>query len=45
VTGLVGKPAWIIDGNFGDTLAPRVAAADTIRFLEFFHLALFCPGT
>ena len=34
-TGLAGEPAWIIDGNFGGTLAPRVAVADTIRFLDF----------
>jgi adenylate kinase family enzyme len=35
VAGLVAEPAWIIDGNFGDTLAARVAAADTILFLNF----------
>lgn len=32
---LVKKPQWIIDGNYGGTLDIRLAAADTIIFLDF----------
>jgi adenylate kinase family enzyme len=28
------RDAWIMDGNYGRTLAPRLAAADTIIFLD-----------
>jgi len=32
---LVEKEAWIIDGNYGSTMAVRFAAADAIIFLDF----------
>ncbi|PSR33577.1 MAG: AAA family ATPase [Sulfobacillus benefaciens] len=32
---LVTQDSWIIDGNYGSTLHIRVAAADTIIFLDF----------
>ncbi len=32
---IVSEPAWIIDGNFERTLEPRLAAADTVIFLDF----------
>jgi adenylate kinase family enzyme len=35
VRELVSAERWIIDGNYGATLAPRFAAADTIVFLDF----------
>jgi len=30
VAELCGRPAWIIDGNYGGTMDVRLAAADTI---------------
>lgn len=30
----IEKPAWIIDGNFGNTRAMRMSAADTIIMLD-----------
>jgi adenylate kinase family enzyme len=33
--GLVARPAWIMDGNFGGTLPMRIAVADTVIFLDF----------
>jgi adenylate kinase family enzyme len=35
VAEMIAERAWIIDGNFGSTLAARAAAADTIVFLDF----------
>ncbi len=34
VTRLAGLPAWVIDGNYSDTLAPRLAAADIVIYLD-----------
>jgi adenylate kinase family enzyme len=34
VERLAGLPAWIIEGNYTDTLAPRLAAADTLIYLD-----------
>lgn len=31
---LVAAPSWVIDGNFGGTLELRLAAADTIIFMD-----------
>ena len=33
--GLVRHEAWIIDGNYGSTMPLRLAAADTVLFLDF----------
>jgi adenylate kinase family enzyme len=32
---LIDQPEWIIDGNYGSTLPIRLAASDTIIFLDF----------
>ena len=34
VRELIGRDAWITDGNFGGTMELRLAAADTIIFLD-----------
>ena len=34
VERLARLPAWIIDGNYVDTIAPRLLAADTIIYLD-----------
>jgi adenylate kinase family enzyme len=31
---ILREPAWIIDGNFGETIQARLRAADTILFLD-----------
>jgi adenylate kinase family enzyme len=31
---LVAQPSWIIEGNYGSTMPDRVAAADTIIYLD-----------
>ena len=35
---LVAAPSWVIDGNFGGTMELRLAAADTIIFMDFSRL-------
>jgi adenylate kinase family enzyme len=35
VDALVAREAWIMDGNYSGTFAQRIAAADTIVFLDF----------
>jgi adenylate kinase family enzyme len=35
VAALIQQPEWVMDGNFGGTLPARVAAADTVIFLDF----------
>jgi adenylate kinase family enzyme len=32
---LVAEPSWLIEGNYGGTLALRLQAADTVIFLDF----------
>ncbi|MEP6781746.1 MAG: DNA topology modulation protein [Gemmatimonadaceae bacterium] len=32
---LLARDAWIMDGNYGGTMAMRVASSDTIIFLDF----------
>ena len=34
-TELIGRQAWIIDGNYSGTLDIRLAVADTVIFLDF----------
>lgn len=34
VAGLVAKPAWVMDGNYGGTLDLRIPAAELIVFLD-----------
>ncbi len=34
IAELCARDAWIMDGNYGRTLAPRIEAADTIIFLD-----------
>ncbi|MEH3148002.1 MAG: hypothetical protein PGN34_22290 [Methylobacterium frigidaeris] len=34
VERLAALPAWIIDGNYSDTLAPRFRSADTLIYLD-----------
>jgi adenylate kinase family enzyme len=31
----VAHDAWLIEGNYGSTLAPRLARADTVIYLDF----------
>jgi adenylate kinase family enzyme len=35
VRELVARDAWVMDGNYSGTLSLRIAAADTIVFLDF----------
>ena len=35
----LGKPQWIIDGNYGRTLATRLEFCDTVIFLDFGRFA------
>jgi adenylate kinase family enzyme len=34
VDGLVAEDAWVMDGNYGGTMERRIAAADTVIFLD-----------
>jgi adenylate kinase family enzyme len=34
VERIAGLPAWMIDGNYSDTIAPRFRAADTVIYLD-----------
>lgn len=34
VRGLVARDAWVMDGNYGGTLDARLAACDTVIFLD-----------
>ena len=34
VRALVAEPAWIMDGNYGGTMEERLAASDTVIFLD-----------
>src|SRR5215471_10971454 len=34
VERIAGLPAWVIDGNYSDTIAPRFRAADTVVYLD-----------
>ncbi len=34
VQALIGQEAWVMDGNYGRTLPQRLAAADTVVFLD-----------
>jgi adenylate kinase family enzyme len=34
VDALLAQPAWVMDGNFGGTLPARLAACDTVLFLD-----------
>ena len=35
LAALLREPRWVMDGNFGRTLALRLLAADTVIFLDF----------
>ena len=32
---ILAKPAWIVDGNYSRTVETRIAACDTVIFLDF----------
>ena len=34
VERIAGLPAWVVDGNYTDTVAPRLRAADTLVYLD-----------
>jgi adenylate kinase family enzyme len=34
VARLIGEPRWVMDGNYGGTMDVRLAAADTVIFLD-----------
>lgn len=36
---IVASPAWVIDGNYGGTMEIRLAAADTIVFMDLSRAA------
>lgn len=35
LANIVAKDQWLIEGNYGSTLAPRLARADTVIYLDF----------
>jgi adenylate kinase family enzyme len=35
VAELIARDTWVMDGNYGRTLAPRLAACDCVIFLDF----------
>jgi adenylate kinase family enzyme len=35
LTGIVATDRWLIDGNYGGTLAERLARADTVVYLDY----------
>ena len=35
LNAVVAQDAWMIEGNYGSTLAPRIARADTVIYLDF----------
>jgi len=35
VAGMVTRDAWVMDGNYGGTMDIRLAACDTVIFLDF----------
>lgn len=35
LAAVVAQDAWLIEGNYGSTLAPRLARADTVIYLDF----------
>lgn len=35
LAGIVAQDRWLIDGNYGGTLAPRLARADTVVHLDY----------
>ncbi len=32
---ILKRPAWIVDGNYSRTVEPRIAACDTVLFLDY----------
>lgn len=34
VEGLIAQPRWVMDGNYGGTMDLRIAASDTVVFLD-----------
>ena len=41
VAGIAATDRWLIDGNYGGTMAPRLARADTVVYLDFPILLCF----
>jgi len=35
VDAIIGGDRWLIDGNYGGTMAPRLARADTVVYLDY----------
>ena len=45
VARLAAEPRWIMDGNYGRTLGPRLAAADTVVLLDYPRLLCLWRAT